>query len=299
MGHSHSHSHHNGEGGDSSRNIIIAFFLNLIFAFIELIGGYFTNSVSIMSDALHDFGDCVSLAIAWGLQKKSNKRGDDKFSYGYKRFSLLGAIFMSSILLASSVFIISEAVERLHDPQVVNAKGMLWLAILGIAVNIMAALRLKKGSSMNERAVFIHIMEDVLGWVAVLIASVVMLFVDFPILDPILSIIITLWVLINIYKNLKSTFNVLLQGVPADVDIAKLSENILNVDGVTSIHDMHVWSFDGQTHAMTIHAVVDDNNDCCRIRKNIRDIALIQNIAHTTVEIDKVGELCEYLKRGD
>lgn len=288
MAHNHNHSH------GSSKNIVVAFFLNLIFAFIELIGGYLTNSVSIMSDALHDFGDCVSLAVAWGLQKKSKKRRDNKFSYGYKRFSLLGAVFMSVILLVSSIFILIEASKRLINPEMPDAHGMFWLSLLGIGVNLLAAFRLKKGSSLNERAVFLHIIEDVLGWVAVLIGSIVMIFIELPIIDPILSIIITIWVLVNVFRNLKATFNVFLQGVPVDVDTEKLTSEILNVKSVRSIHDLHIWSFDGETHAMTIHIVVDSEN-IHDAKKTIRDIAKKYNITHTTIEIEGEGEACEYI----
>ncbi len=144
---------------NSTKNIRTAFFLNLAFAFVELIGGIITNSVAILSDAVHDFGDSISLAIAWALQKKSNKAKDDKYSYGYKRFSLLSSVILSGILLVGSILILVEAIGRIFSPQEVNAQGMLWLAILGIIVNGLAALSVKRGKTLNERAVFLHIME--------------------------------------------------------------------------------------------------------------------------------------------
>lgn len=296
--HSHGHSHNSSMEGKSSKNIIIAFLLNLVFAFVELIGGYLTNSMSIMSDALHDFGDCISLAVAWGFQKKSQKKGDIKFSYGYKRFSLLGSVFLSAILMVSSVFILYKSVGRLMNPEPIHAQGMLWLAIVGVAVNVLAALRLKKGSSLSERAVFIHIMEDVLGWVAVLVASIVMMFIDLPILDPILSIVITIWVLYNVTRNLLNVFNVLLQGVPSDVDVEVLSGKIATIKGVTSIHDMHIWSFDGESHSMTLH-VVSSANNIPEIKQKIRNIAKYYHISHVTIEVDCADESCEYSSRED
>lgn len=292
MAHNHSHGHNHGSEKGSSKNIKIVFFLNLGFAFFELIGGYFTNSMAIMSDALHDFGDCVSLAVAWGFQKKADKKRDDKYSYGYKRFSLLGSIFLSVVLATSSIYILIEAIGRLQNPEPVDASGMLWLAIAGVAVNLLAAVRLKKGSSLSEKAVFIHIMEDVLGWVAVLIASIVMIFVELPILDPIMSIVITVWVLYNVYKNLMSVFNVLLQGVPSDVDVDKLSSDILKLDEIESIHDIHIWSFDGEDHAMTLHVVSQDQSP--ELKQTIRKIAEKHHIIHITIEVDKSNEDCEY-----
>jgi cobalt-zinc-cadmium efflux system protein len=195
----------------------VAFFLNLGFAIVELVGGVLTNSVAILSDALHDFGDSISLGIAWALQKRSAKGRDGRFMYGYKRFSLLGSVFLSGVLLVSSIFIVTEAVKRLADPQPVHAQGMFWLAVAGVVINGIAALRLKKGTTLNERAVMLHLIEDVLGWVAVLVASVVVMFVRHPFtrwLDPALSLGITVWVLWNVGKNLRDTFRILLQGVP-------------------------------------------------------------------------------------
>ena len=192
---------HNQE--NAAKNIGVAFWLNAFFVIVEVIGGFFTNSIAILSDALHDFGDCLSLAMAYGLQKKSEKKRDKFYSYGYKRFSLLGTVFLSGVLVVSSAFVLFEAIKRIMMPQEVSAGGMLWLAVAGIVINGVAALRMHRGSSLNERAVFLHIMEDVLGWVAVLIVSVVMLYVNFPILDPLLSVCISIWVLSNVYGNLK------------------------------------------------------------------------------------------------
>ena len=288
MGHNH------GSEGSSSKNIKIVFFLNLGFSFFELIGGYLTNSMAIMSDALHDFGDCISLAVAWGFEKKSHKEKNDKYSYGYKRFSLLGSIFLSVVLATSSIYILIEAIGRLQNPEAVNASGMLWLAIVGVGINLVAALRLKKSGSLSERAIFIHLMEDVMGWIAVLIGSIVMIFVELPILDPIMSIAITLWVLYNVSKNLIKVFNVLLMGVPSDVNVAKLSSDILAIEDVKSIHDIHIWSFDGENHVMTIHVV--SKNQSQDFRQDIRDITSKYHINHITIEIDDSEEHCKYLK---
>lgn len=294
MGHNHSHEHSNNS---STKNILTAFFLNLFFAIIELVGGLITNSVAILSDAVHDFGDCISLGISWQLQKKSNQRSDKNYSYGYKRFSLLGSVFLSGVLFVGSIFVLVEAIKRLFDPQVVNAQGMLWLAILGIIINGAAALSVKRGDTLNERAVFLHIMEDVLGWIGVLVISIVMIFTSLPILDPLLSIGITMWVLFNVYKNLRDTFKILLQAIPEDLDIEELTKEINQVDNVISIHDLHVWTQDGSSHVMTLHVVTDNNQSL--IKEKIRIIAQNHKIEHVTIEFENSDYSCEYLNDKD
>ena len=284
MGHQHSHNHRN----NVTKNISFAFFLNLFFVIVEIIGGLFTNSIAILSDALHDFGDCLSLAVAWAFQKKATKKRNYKYTYGYKRFSLLGSIFLSGILVVSSAFILFEAGKRLLEPQEVNAHGMLWIAIVGVIINGAAALRLKKGSSLNERAVFLHIMEDVLGWGTVLIASIVMMFVNIPVIDPILSIAISIWVLTNVYKNMRDTFRIMLQGTPENIDIGDLESKLHTTEGVISIHDFHLWTIDGESHIMTLHAVSNTTNPE-QLKHDILDIAKPLQIDHVTIEIEKPG----------
>jgi len=280
---------------NSTRHISLAFFLNLVFTIIEIIGGFLTNSIAIISDALHDLGDTISLAAAWYLQKVSNRGRDKYYTYGYKRFSLLGAVIISVMLIVGAVFIIRESVERLISPDEVNAQGMLYLAILGIIVNGIAVLRLRKGTSLNEKVVYLHMLEDVLGWIAVLIVSIVMIFVNAPVLDPLLSLGITVWVLFNVYKNLKKTFRIFLQEVPAHIDIEKLEKEITSIEGIRSVHDLHLWSLDGVNNIITLHAVIDDKStdeDQQILKKTIRDKCDLFNIRHATIEFETEGEEC-------
>ncbi len=291
--HAHAHHHHHG---DSEKNIASAFFLNAFFVVVEVVGGLLTNSIAILSDALHDTGDCLSLAIAWGLQKKSKQGRDLKYSYGYKRFSLLGSLFLSLFLIGSSAFIFVEAVQRIMNPQSVEAEGMLWIALFGILINGAAALKVKRGSSLNERAVYLHIMEDALGWVAVLIASIVMLFVDFPLIDPILSILIGIWVLYHIFGNLREVFRVMLQGTPEQIDMEALVQGLESIDEVASIHDLHVWSIDGESNVMTLHVVPKPGSDLLeaesRIKEKIVQLAHEHEIHHVTVECHQPDGYC-------
>ncbi len=277
----------------SSGNLRMAFVLNLVFAIFELAGGLFTNSVAILSDALHDFGDSVSLGVAFYLQKKSGKKSDEFYSYGYKRFSLLGSIFISIVLAVSSVFIIAESIKRIIEPQQSNATGMLLLAILGIIVNGVAVLRLKKGSSLNEKAVLIHMMEDVLGWIAVLVASVVMMFVNLPIIDPLLSIGITIWVLVNVYNNLSKTLKIMLQEIPRDVKTDEFIQEIRKMNDIESIHDLHLWSLDGENHILTLHVVLTNNSSLekqMEYKQKIRCIGEKYGIGHITIEFEGIEE---------
>jgi cobalt-zinc-cadmium efflux system protein len=195
MGHSHSHHHHHP--AEATAALTTAFWLNTAFAILELAGGLYTNSVAITSDALHDFGDSLALGMAYYFQKKSLQKKDQHFSYGYKRFSLLGAFLNSLILIIGSIFILQEAIKRLAHPEQADAKGMIVLAIIGVGVNLAAMLRLRKSGTLNERVVSLHFLEDVLGWIAVLMGSIIMLFTDLPILDPILSILISGYILFN------------------------------------------------------------------------------------------------------
>lgn len=290
----HNHSHHHDTG-----NIKAAFFLNLIFTIIEFIGGIYTNSLAIMSDVLHDLGDSLSLGLSWYFQKLSNKGATKKYSYGYRRFSLLGAIINSIILVVGSIFIIKEAIPGLLDPQQADAKGMMWLAILGVIVNGAAVFKLKQGTSLNERVVSLHLFEDVLGWVAVLIASIVMQFWDIPILDPILSLLIAVFILFNVFKNIKETLRVILQGIPKEISVDAIHKELNNLSEIKEIHDCHVWSLDGEYNLATLHVSVNNSsmtiNDSVFIKQKIRKLLHDEfKIEHVTLEFESSNEDCEY-----
>lgn len=294
MGHNHTHEH-----SSSTENIKVAFFLNLFFTIIEFIGGIYTNSLAITSDAIHDLGDSISLGMAWYFQKLSKKKATKTYSYGFKRFSLLGAIINSVILLIGSVFIILKAIPRVINPEESDAKGMMWFAILGIIVNGAAVLKLQKGTSINERVVSLHMLEDVLGWVAVLIASIVMQFWNVPILDPILSLLIALYILFNVFINGRESVRIILQGTPIGISVDKIKTKILENKEIKSIHDCHFWSMDGEYHILTVHLLMVDKNiswqKAAEIKKEIRKVLHDDfHLEHITLEIE-VSEDCEYI----
>lgn len=298
MAHDHSHHHHHHAPGenDSPKNIVVAFWLNTFFALLEIAGGLYTNSMAILSDAVHDLGDSLSLGFAYYFQKKSRQEKDQQYTYGYQRFSLLGALINSVILIVGSVFIIRESVARFFEPVQPDAQGMVILAVFGIVVNGYAMLRLNKGGSINERVVALHFVEDVLGWVAVLIGSIVMLFANVPILDPFLSLLIALYILYNVFKNLKATFVILLQRRPESVDEEAIKKQILTVPGVKSLHDLHYWTMDGRYNVMTLHVVVDNNQSIRqrnKIKKDVKHSLQHLDIHHATVEIESEDENCK------
>ncbi len=293
MAHSHSHSSLQGNPSADS-NIRMAFFLNLGFSIIEIIGGFFTNSIAIISDALHDLGDSFSLAMAWYFQRLSKKKRDWRFSYGYKRFSVLGALINSLVLLTGSIFIIYASIQRLIAPQETNARGMLILAVIGILFNGLAMLRLKKGKSLNERAVALHLLEDVLGWIAVLIASIVMMFFDLPILDPLLSLAISCYILFNIYRNIKDVMKVMLQGVPNNINEAEIRELIASTPGVQSVHDLHIWTMDGEYNILTTHIILSPEAEVYPLKQEIKEKLKSAGIHHPTIEIEQNNEPCGF-----
>ena len=202
------HHHHHG----TSTRIGWAFFLNLTFTIIEFIGGLLTNSTAIMADAVHDLGDTLSIGSAWLLDKLSKKGADSSFTYGYRRLSLLGALINALVLVAGSVWILTQTIPRLLEPQMPYTEGMMGLAVLGVIMNGYAAYKLHGGQTLNEKVLNWHLIEDVMGWVAVLIVAITMHYVDWPILDPLLSLLFTLFILFNVFRNLKSTVKLFFSG---------------------------------------------------------------------------------------
>ena len=263
--------------------------MNLVFTVIEIIGGIYTGSVAIMSDALHDLGDSLSLGLGWTLQKISRREKSENFTFGYKRFSLLGALVNSLILIVGSGVILYEAVPRLLDPQQPLAEGMIVLAVFGIIANGAAVYSLSRGKSINERVVRLHLLEDVLGWAAVLIGAVIMTFTDAPVIDPILSIAITAYILYNVITNLTKTLKIFLQAKPTEIDVGKIREFILEIDKVEKINDLHIWTLEGETSIFTINISVCNIKQFTEekdIKEKIKEYLGGLNIHHATIEID-------------
>lgn len=295
MAHQHSHTH------DASSNIAFAFFLNAGFTVFEIIGGFYVNSIAIISDALHDLGDSLSLGVSWYLQKKSGENADESFTFGYKRFSLLGALINSIVLILGSAFVIYQAIQRIIEPEQTDAKGMFVFAVIGVVVNSVAALRLRKGKSMNEQVLTWHFIEDILGWVAILIASIVIMYKDIHVLDPILSLCIAAFILRNVIKRLRETMYVFLQGAPKEVDLPDLKEKIQDIEHVVSAHHTHLWTLDEENQVFTIHVLVDRMTgipEIVRIKNKIKELLKEKHVAHATIDIEFEDETC-YMDSGE
>ncbi len=293
--HNHSHSHSHGKSSDASKRIGWAFFLNVAFTIIEFIGGWLTNSTAIMADAVHDLGDSLSIGTSWGLNKLSDKDANRTFSYGYKRFSLLGALINGVVLSIGSIWILFEAIPRLSEPEMPHAEGMLLLSIFGIAVNGYAAYKLSEGNTLNERVLNWHLLEDVLGWVAVLIVSVVLMFKPWPILDPILSIGFTLFILFNVIRNLKETLMLFLQATPDHELLASIRDDLLSNENISNLHHLHIWSLDGERNVMTVHLVLTGGVSIEHIqdlKDDIHQSLKKYDFEHTTVEFEFADEQC-------
>lgn len=300
--HEHGHSHHDhGAHGHAGHHhhvvgsIQTAFFMNFGFTILEAIGGVLTNSTAILANAVHDFGDSIALGQAWYFEKLAGRTGDKRYSYGYQRFSIFGALISALMMLASSFVVLIEAVPRLLHPEHPNAKGMVAFALVGVAVNALAMLRLKGQTGMNARVIALHLLEDVLGWLSVLLVSVVLLFVNLPILDPLLAIVITLYILTGVVKNLRAMVPVFLQAVPSELSLDKVVSEIQQTEHVRGVHHAHLWSLDGQRTVFTAHLEIGcDVNpaEYARIKEEIRKLVARHGIYHSTVEFEYPGELC-------
>ena len=274
----------------TDKNILVAFLLNLCFSLVEFIGGLFTRSVAILSDSIHDLGDSFSIGLSYILEKKSKKKANYKYTYGYVRYSVLGSIITTLILLLGSVFVIFESIKRIFNPIDINYNGMLIIAIFGLVINFLAAYFTKDGKSLNQKSVNLHMLEDVLGWLVVLIGAIIMKFTSIVLIDPLLSLIVALFILISAFKNLKEIVDLFLEKTPDDINIEELQKEILKIKGVDDVHHIHVRSMDGFNNFATLHIVTD------KYSKELKDLVKKKlseyHIGHSTVEIELKDEKC-------
>ena len=275
----------------TERNILIAFILNLFFSLFELFGGLLTNSISIISDAIHDMGDSLSIGISLILEKISKKEPDNIYTYGYSRYSVIGATITTIILIVSGILVIINASNRLINPKPINYDGMIIFALFGVIINFIAAYTTSKGESLNQKAVNLHMLEDVLGWVIVLLASIIIKETSLVIIDPIMSIIVSIFIIVNSTRNLKTILDLFLEKIPNNINIDNLKKELLKIEDVKDIHHIHIWSLDGVNNYATMHIVINkDNKD---IKNNVRKKLKDYNINHVTIEIEHLDERCK------
>lgn len=274
----------------TEKNILVAFLLNISFSIIEFFGGLITGSIAILSDSVHDLGDALSIGISYFLEKKSKKERNKTYTYGYIKYSVMGSIITTTILLVGSVFVIYESIKRLINPVNINYDGMLILSIFGVIVNFLAAYFTKEGDSLNQKAVNLHMLEDVLGWIVVLIGSILMKFTDIKIIDSILSLIVAVFILYNAYMNLKKVLDIFLEKTPGNIDIDELKQHILSIKGVKDIHHIHIRSIDGYNSVGTFHIIVEKYSE--NIKDEIKEELEEHGIGHSTIEIELENEKC-------
>jgi len=275
--------HHHKKAGE---NLAFVFFVNLTFNIIVILGGLATNSMAILADCIHDLADTISIAFAWILEKVSQKDSTEKYSYGYQRFSILGAVVISVFVIVMAFVILQEAIPRLFSPEGVDAEGMLVIAVVGLIFKSISVYRLHKGETFNEKAIFLHQLGDIFEWLAILILSAVLIFWDgAPYLDPFVSIGIALWLIFNLGRNLYKSLEVLLQKTPDYFDVDQFKGQILSIDGVNGIDDFHIWSLDGIDSVMTLKVDVDFGKNVELIKKEIYEISHEYHIVDITVEL--------------
>lgn len=277
------HNHHKKAG----QNLAFVFFMNLAFNIIVIAGGLATNSMAILADCIHDMSDTISIAVAWFLEHVSQRDSTDNYSYGYQRFSILGAVITSIFVIIMAFVILSEAIPRLFMPEGVDAGGMLIVAVIGIIFKTISVHRLHDGETFNEKAILFHQIGDVFEWVAILILSVALMFWDgAQYLDPFVSIGIALWLIFNLGRNLYKSVEVLLQKTPNHFDVGEFRESVLNIEGVNAIDDFHAWSLDGIDSVLTLKVSIDNNEMQDEIKKEIYSISSKYHIVDITIEFD-------------
>ncbi len=277
------HHHHKKAG----QNLAFVFFMNLTFNIIVILGGLATNSMAILSDCIHDLSDTISIALAWYLERIAQKESTNKYSYGYQRFSILGAVIISVFVIIMAFVILSEAISRLFSPEGVDAQGMFIIAIIGLVFKSISVYRLHRGETFNEKAILFHQMGDIFEWVTILILSIVLMFWNgAPYLDPFISIGIAVWLIFNLGRNLIKSVQVLLQKTPDNFDVDEFKTSINAIEGVGAIEDFHVWSLDGIDSVLTLKVVIDNWNKQEEIKKEIYGIAAKYHIVDITIEFD-------------
>lgn len=284
--HGHDHNLQLYDAERSTKNIKIVFFINLLFSILEFLFGFLFNSFAILSDAVHDLGDSASVGLAWFFQKYSREEANSTFSYGHQRFSIMGAIITAIILLVGSLTLLVKSIPLLFNPQEVNAEGMFVLSLFAIAMNGYAAWLLSRGQSKSESILNLHMLEDVLGWIGVLIVSTVVRYTGWYILDPILSIAISLFIFIKALPHFLSSFKILLQAVPDNVNIDRLRNDILAIEHVHAVSHLHLWSIDGEENAMTVtfFTTLTDMAEVEKIKEEIKFLTKEIRVAHITIE---------------
>lgn len=282
-------THHHNEG--AGHNILSAFFINLAFTVIALTGGWLTNSMAIISDSIHDLGCTLSIGLAWGFEHIAKHKPTHRFTFGYRRFALLGAFVNACILISGASVVLHESFERMASPESVDANGMMWFALLAIAFKGFAAWRTWRGTSVNQRMVSLHLLGDCLGWVAVLVASLVMMVIEIPLLDPLLSVCISFYILYNVVRSLITAFRIVLEGVPAAIDYHKVEAEVAALEGVAEVQQLRIWSMDNEYHMAEVVLCTTLNSLPMveQLKNSLRTLLDKHGVKQCVIEVKPIG----------
>ena len=264
----------------------IAFFLNLSYAIVEFIAGGIFGSSAVLADSVHDLGDAIAIGISALLETISNREEDRHYTLGYKRFSLLGALVTAVILITGSILVILENIAKIFHPQSVNDEGIFWLGIIAITINVLASLVIRKGQTKNESILSLHFLEDTLGWVAVILMAIVLRFTDWYILDPLLSLAISFFILSKALPRFWSTLKILLDAVPEGVDIQKIKTDLAELDHVASINQLNLWTMDGLEKNAIVHVCLKEMEHMETCKESIRIFLKDCGFQNITIEVD-------------
>ena len=264
----------------------LAFFLNLTYAIVEFIAGGVFGSSAVLADSVHDLGDAIAIGISAFLESISNREEDSHYTLGYKRFSLLGAMVTAVILMTGSVLVILENIAKIFHPQPVNDEGILWLGIIAITINVLASLVIRKGQTKNESILSLHFLEDTLGWVAVILMAIVLRFTDWYILDPLLSLAISFFILSKALPRFWSTLKIFLDAVPEGVDIQKIKTDLAELDHIASINQLNLWTMDGLEKNAIVHVCLKEMEHMETCKESIRIFLKDCGFQNITIEVD-------------
>ena len=270
----------------SKTSIWLAFFLNLSYAIVEFIAGGIFGSSAVLADSVHDLGDAIAIGISALLETISNREEDRQYTLGYKRFSLLGAMLTAVILMIGSVLVILENITKIAHPQPVNEEGILWLGIIAVAINVLASLVVRKGKTKNESILSLHFLEDTLGWLAVILMAIILRYTDWYILDPLLSLVISIFILSKAIPRFWSALKIFLDAVPEGVETSDLEKDLEALPNVKSVNQLSIWSMDGLENNAIVHVCLEEVEHMEVCKESIRDLLKTCGFQNITIEVD-------------
>lgn len=264
----------------------VAFFLNLSYAIVEFIAGGIFGSSAVLADSVHDLGDAIAIGISAFLETISNREEDRQYTLGYKRFSLLGALVTAVILITGSILVILENITKLFNPQPVNDEGILWLGVIAVSINVLASLVVRKGKTKNESILSLHFLEDTLGWLAVILMAIILRFTDWYILDSLLSLVISIFILTKAIPRFWSALKIFLDAVPEGVETGDLEKDLEALINVKSVNQLSIWSMDGLENNAIIHLCLEDWEQMIVTKNQVRQLLEERGIQNITIEVD-------------